>query len=347
MRVLLCGYFGPGNYGDEVIRDIATHMLQQQGHTVSYTKLPIEWPANILGLYAKWRWGQQQWASVRDYDALVFPGGSVFQDETSERSLIFYTKMIDQAVRNNIRIILVGQGLGPIRKESWKIKVAKCLNQADYLSFRDSSAYDFAKQIGVESRKLHEGADTGWIKAYNSSTQSLYSQEGDKVHIVYAPRRVLNDREINFWYKHLPKNCLISLASFYPLQDATGCQRLAQLFGNQGFSAEVVSDPTTIIDAIQHCNAVIAERYHAVQLAAISNKPAYAICYDPKVEAIAKQLGYRTGKREVPWNIPNDLTDFINGIFTPRKLLPPDQSVLEKRISVALHMWEQAFKVLS
>lgn len=344
MRVLLCGYFGPGNYGDEVIREIATNLLQQKGHKVNYTKLPTEWPANLLGLYAKWRWGQQQWASVRDYDALIFPGGSVFQDETSERSLIFYTKMIDQALRYNLKIILVGQGLGPIRKERWRTRVARCLNQADFVAFRDPSAFEFARKIGVTN--LYEGADTGWIKAYNVIEKSLYAQENNKIHIVYAPRKVLSDREINFWFKHLPKDCLITLASFYPLQDTTGCQRLAQLFGTQGYSAEVVTDPNIIIDAMQHCTAVIAERYHAVQLAAVCNKPAYAICYDPKVEAIAQQLGYRTGKREIPWNIPNDLIEFINAIFTPGKLTPPDQEVLQKQIDVAQKMWDHVFKTL-
>lgn len=347
MRVLLCGYFGPGNYGDEIIREIATNFLQQHGHTVDHTQLPLEWPSSILGLYAKWRWGQQQWSNVRNYDALVFPGGSVFQDETSERSLIFYTKMINQAVKYNLKVILVGQGLGPIRKERWQHQVAKCLSQADYLSFRDSNAYEFGKKIGIDIRKLHEGADTGWIKAYNFTEKSLYDKEGDRIHIVYAPRKILNDREINFWFKHLPKDCLITLAAFYPLQDSTGCHRLAQLFANQGYTAEVVSDPNSIIDAMQHCNAVIAERYHAVQLAAISSKPAYAISYDPKVTSIAQQLGFKTGVREIPWNIPNDLTCFIDAIFTPRRLTPPDQEVLKKRVSVALHMWEQALKHLT
>ena len=115
-RVVLSGYFGFKNFGDEAILSLLVNKLQSDKHRITvishdpnYTKSIYKHIrsvytfdfTNIIGAISK-------------SDVLISGGGSLLQDVTSIKSLIYYLLVIFIALFLKKTVIIFAQGIGPI-----------------------------------------------------------------------------------------------------------------------------------------------------------------------------------------------------------------------------------------
>src|SRR5690349_10993160 len=107
MRLLLAGYFGCGNLGDASVLLGLVKCLEGKGYEVKVLSTNGEGLMRNFGLVGVHR---KDFASVgmaiRETNALVFPGGSVFQDVTSTRSVAYYAKLVTDAKKANKKVVL-------------------------------------------------------------------------------------------------------------------------------------------------------------------------------------------------------------------------------------------------
>jgi hypothetical protein len=154
MNLLLCGYYGYRNWGDEAALVVLVERLRQmQGaHLVALSGYP-PFTQRLTGIEAVPR---TDWRRVRraiqQSDALILGGGSLLQDATSLRSLLYYLLLIHWGLRAHGRVWLVGQGMGPFRRRMSRLLVRQVLRRVPFISVRDEGSATLLKHIGVCAR---------------------------------------------------------------------------------------------------------------------------------------------------------------------------------------------------
>lgn len=118
-RVLLCGYFGYGNMGDEAALRALVGYLTAGGISVTVAAHPSGDPAEYeaLGAVVCDRLSPYSMHRAMDgCDAVVFAGGNHFENESSRRSLLYYSAIAGAAQMRGIPTMMIASGLGQMRR---------------------------------------------------------------------------------------------------------------------------------------------------------------------------------------------------------------------------------------
>ena len=90
MKILICGYIGGGNCGDEAICDRLTAILQKGGNEVILLSLTPEQTSLFHHSPALPRYSLAIVSSIRSSDLVILGGGTLLQEESSRRSALYY-----------------------------------------------------------------------------------------------------------------------------------------------------------------------------------------------------------------------------------------------------------------
>ena len=118
MKFVLAGYFGFGNFGDEAILKYAIDILhyyykEAQISIISQNPDAIKKEYGLSGIY---RFSFKEIISeIKSCDYLIFPGGSILQDVTSIKSILYYLSLIWLGIFFKKKVIMISQGIGPIK----------------------------------------------------------------------------------------------------------------------------------------------------------------------------------------------------------------------------------------
>ncbi|MFH1957748.1 MAG: polysaccharide pyruvyl transferase family protein [bacterium] len=134
VKIFAAGYFGYGNFGDELILKIFKKRIPPE-FTVSYVRKMARRPV-------------QTFLCVLRADCLVFPGGSVFQDETSLGSALFYCCLVLTALIFKKKFFLLDQGF-EIKNPFLKYLLRGILKNASMISARDEASFRALKKLGL------------------------------------------------------------------------------------------------------------------------------------------------------------------------------------------------------
>jgi len=153
-RVLLLGYFGAGNFGDDALLTgwLAHHesWLREKEYLVDISVhgecLPTGGFIESNGLNelvgTKITRDELLSVDVSSYRALVVPGGSLLQDESSLKSLLYYLWVIRRFILAKVPVYLLNQGIGPLHTWLARFLTPRYLQNTRMLSFRDRDSYE-------------------------------------------------------------------------------------------------------------------------------------------------------------------------------------------------------------
>jgi polysaccharide pyruvyl transferase CsaB len=292
-QVLLCGYYGEHNLGDDALLEV---LLQQ---------LPGYWRPLVTahdGAQLQARFGVETvarrslpavLAALARSRALVLGGGSLLQDSTSFTSLLYYGALITAARLQGKPVVFWGQGLGPLRRRRARLLVRALLPMASAIRWRDPASAALAAQLG---RQDPTAADPVW-----ASEPQPWRGGGGPVVVCFRPTHQLQGQQ---WHPYL--DALERLARsadrevlwvpFHSHQD----QGLLGQLRDQGLLPAGLAARSREVQPLLPREAkaifataglVVAMRLHGLILAAVSGAPCAALSYDPKVEAAAAALG--------------------------------------------------------
>jgi polysaccharide pyruvyl transferase CsaB len=292
-RVLLCGYYGEHNLGDDALLQVALAQLPA-GVIPTLTAYDERQVRERFGVSTVPRRSLRRvLAALKGVDALVLGGGSLLQDATSFRSLLYYGALITAAKLQGKQVLLWGQGLGPLRRRRSRLLVRALLPFATAISWRDQASASLAAKWGVVGLVA---PDPVWALA----PQQWRGKHGPLV-VCFRPTHHLDARS---WMPYL--EALSSLAveenrqviwlAFHGEQDRG---LLAQLRSDGLLSPElerrsrevVPAHPREAMAVFASAGLVLAMRLHGLILAALSGSPTAALSYDPKVGAAARSIG--------------------------------------------------------
>ena len=289
--VLVSGYYGYKNTGDDSLLKAIVQSLKEQKPNVSVTVLSKK-PAETEEQYGV--------RSIQRYNIfkiiplmkktrlLISGGGSLLQDVTSTQSYKYYSFIIKMAMRYGAKVMVYANGIGPLNSEKNRLDCKKLLDKVDKITLRDEQSLQELKSMGIEN-EIIVSADPAF-----SLNPSYAGEKGKNSYFVVSVRK----------WKRLPDDFSDKLSKvcnnikekynvypvFIPMQswmDKEISNEIAQKCG--GTVSEPFKEVETLIGLINNSEFVLGMRLHTLIYALSVNVPVVALSYDPKVDAIVKK----------------------------------------------------------
>ena len=291
--VLLCGYYGEHNLGDDALLESLLSQLPA-GVTPLVTAFDQRAVEQRHGVATVQRRSLRAVLAAQGRcRALVLGGGSLLQDSTSFRSLLYYGALILAARLQRQSVLLWAQGLGPLRRRQSRWLARLLLPMATAISWRDAGSARLARKLGCVAP---HGADAVW-----ALPPLPWLGRGGPIVVCWRPTALLDhggwalllealaaladthDREVLWLPFHGSQDRDLWLQLHQQgLIPATLQRRSRQLRADQ---------PSEAMAVFRSAGLVVAMRLHALILAALSGSPVAALSYDPKVQACALEFG--------------------------------------------------------
>ncbi len=233
---------------------------------------------------------------IKSCDALVFPGGSVFQDVTSVKSVIYYARLVTMAKKAGKKVFLVGQGVGPLKTFFGRKYAVGAFNDADGIAVRDMASLETLKELGVK-KTIRATADCSFLMPSAPEEEDTADFSiGSMKAVGLAPRMVGKKIDVVGLFAEF---CRLlyqsgSMPVIIPMdrkEDGELALEISKRQGGRIPDLRKIMTPMQLQQRLRRMDAVVAMRLHAGILAATAGVPPLMLAYDPKVTAFSKQLG--------------------------------------------------------
>ena len=305
-RVVLSGYYGFNNAGDEAILYAIIHTLRKIEPGMEITVLSHD-PAKTAKQYnvravRRWKPGEVAKA-LRACDLLISGGGSLLQDVTSKLSPLYYLGVMLMAKLLGKTVMVYAQGIGPLKTKINRALASFVLNRVDAITVRDQRSKEDLLAMGVE-RAVEVTADP--VLGLSPETISLErgreilerhglcKKEGEKLLGVY-----IRSWKNNAYLPELVKACdrlaeegwkIVFVPMQFPGDIAVSRQAAKQMKHEAAVLKEMYS-PEEILSIMKNMDLVIGMRLHALIKGAVAGAPVVGLSYDPKVDRFLEQIG--------------------------------------------------------
>ena len=301
MRVLLSGYYGFGNLGDEALLAVIVDRTRRRFPSARFEVLSAtpQTTAARFGVEAVSRW---DWRAVRAAiaraDVVLSGGGGLLQNATSLRSLLYYAGILREAIRTRRKTMVFAQSVGPL--DFWgRLVVAQFCKGLDRATVRDERSRRLLQRL-VPRTAVEQTADPVFLYDLPSERTDL-SEEGlgpeSGPYAVISVRKSPGARE----WAAIAARAVDSLArrhgiraAFLPLGGASDAAVSTDVIraceSNPVLLPECTLEKAAAI--LSGARVVMGMRLHALILAARYGVPFLALAYDPKVSALCEDLAY-------------------------------------------------------
>ena len=151
-KVFICGYYGELNLGDDLLLDTLLKSIPVQAITFitcNHSDYIKEIRENIQVI--KRRSLFDIITSAVKSDVIILGGGSLLQDKTSMRSLLYYLFIVYIGYLCKIPVILWAQGFGPFRTIIGSWLTQHCLKSVDIITCRAVFKVSFKSRDNANS----------------------------------------------------------------------------------------------------------------------------------------------------------------------------------------------------
>ena len=291
-KVCISGYYGFDNFGDETILKLLIENLKKNKNITEVTVFSVNPFKTSKNLNVKSVYTFNPFSvlvSVLNSDCLISGGGSLLQDVTSLKSLIYYLAVIFSAWLFGKKIIIFAQGIGPVNNTLLKKFTVFLLKHAVYISVRDENSLKLLADNNIKNARLC--FDPVWnITAEKSSIEG-------KIGIQLREYPILTENFINILAANINKyysNKEIYILSLQNNIDLSACNKLkSALFAvNNKLKIQIIENTSNekVIKDICSLEALISMRYHACLTAIKAGIKVLPVNYDIKVETLAKEF---------------------------------------------------------
>ena len=322
-RLLICGYYGFGNTGDEAILTVLLAGLRRRFPDLDITvaagdRESVEAEHGTRSVF--WQDIPGLVAAAETADVMVLGGGGLFQDYWGchpERILTPRHGNIDYwagfallAGLLNNPLAIYGVGVGPLTGEVARRYTRLVFEQAGSATVRSTGSLDLLAEIGLDPDRVRVAADPVWLLEPSppESVEDLLVTEsipvGGKLRIGVSVRPWGNDAS----WRNATAAALDRVVEehdadvvFLPLHtsphahenDAAVATGIASRMQHLSRTAILRGDytPGEKLALVGSCDLVVGMRLHSVIFSARMGVPVVALSYDPKVDQAMADLG--------------------------------------------------------
>ncbi len=306
--VVLCGYYGFGNTGDDALLHAAIRRAVTRFPDCTLSALTRRGKKDIpfFGIRCVRRW--HPLAVRRELchaERLIFGGGTLLQDRTSFRSLLYYATLLLYAKRKGLTIELWGNGLIPPETAWGERLIPACLGRCDRIGLRDGASLAWALSQGIRTSepKIFFEPDLALSTPTASAERIDFlcrrfgllpppNGKAPRGFGIVALRGGMGPGYLKImvaWLTTLhAEQMRLLFVPMCPTEDERICRRLATLFGA---TVAVHLSPSDLVGLASRARIVCGTRLHALIFAAASETPFVGFGNDPKIEAFCREHG--------------------------------------------------------
>ncbi len=295
-RVVISGYYGYNNLGDEaILKGIISAFKQIKIKTPEIVVLSSspQFTAETYNVKAiKCTNLYQIINNIKKSDLFISGGGSLIQDITGWKSIPYYLGLILLAQLMNKKTVIYAQGIGPVNNNYYKKLISWTLNRCQLVSVRDRRSFDLLIKMGVNEKKIKETVDP----VFSIDIEQIKKR---KIEINKNKTKPVLGVSIRPWGKnnYLEKlaqmiNYIIKFAStevlilpLYYSQDYQISKKLETLIDTECKIISEQNNPLDMIKIFSQVDFLIGVRLHSLIFAALNRTPFVGISYDPKTDS--------------------------------------------------------------
>jgi len=284
--LVLYGYYGFGNWGDELSLLATLRVLEDVGRELS---LPFAYrvivgdPSLVPPLPGEVTLVERRrpaWmlSTLLKSRGVVVGGGSLLQDATSFRSLLYYTTFLSLAQRVGKPVVFFGCGLGPFQRKLSVKLVRKLLRRVRLFLARDEVTLAFLEEHHLCPASL--GADPVFLLEQEKAGASS-PRLG-----IFLRREALGRKEVlcEGLRKLQREGWDLEFVAFHRGEDREVAESFAEHLHAPVY---VFSGVSEVLSYFSELSGVVSMRFHPLVLATQSGIPWWAFDLDPKIVAFS------------------------------------------------------------
>lgn len=286
-KYVISGYIGFDNFGDEAIASVLTsHLKNLQAEKITVlssnpAKTAVQYGVNSAN-YLKFM------QPIFESDVLISGGGSLLQDITSLKSLIYYLAVIVTALVFGKKVIIFAQGFTPFRTQFGKFFTHFILKYCDKIYVRDSKSQEILSNMNIESEVISDPV---------FGIEIPHDMEHKGIGVQLRGFHTLTDKflqnlaqEISVRFPHQ----IIQLISLQDSIDLPVLEKFTGMLKTYGITSEIYRNLSTeaCIQKLSTLEYLIGMRFHSTLVAAKAGVKVLGINYDIKVLNLATNVGF-------------------------------------------------------
>lgn len=300
------GYYGFKNSGDDTLLYAMINSLRETNPDIKINVFSFS-PKETVKFYgvdsvSRYNiWGTHK--AIKNSELFILGGGSIIQDVTSTKSLLYYLWMVCRAIRHKVPVMLYANGIGPVNKPNNRRLVKAVLNKANLITLRDENSLKELKNMGINKPEIIVTADPVFaVDASNDEeAERLLKESGvgeDEKIAVFSVRN----------WKSLPDDfdqTFADLADYiyekygltplfvplhYPFDASASRKIISKMKSHAHFIGGRLDIPTTL-SIVKKSSLTVSIRLHMLIYSACQGIPSIGISYDPKVTGFQELIG--------------------------------------------------------
>jgi polysaccharide pyruvyl transferase CsaB len=299
--VVISGYYGFDNLGDELILQVLVSQLKQHSvHIIVLSQNPEATSRQYNVRSVKRSSVVEVLRALSKANLLISGGGGLFQDVTSMKSPLYYGAIIHLARFLRVPVCFWAQGVGPLSGKLSQLVFRSSLLCCKAITVRDAASAMLVQSITGKTPRVT--ADPVWLLDWPAAEHATgtNAQVPFKIGIslrswpALTPERLqqlaclLTDisssrqlgQAVEFW-----------LLPFQKEEDEGLLGQLATQLEDLNPDVLIQRVPSAhLMEKIPQCHALIGMRFHSLVLALLLDIPMFGLSYDPKVDTLLSQF---------------------------------------------------------
>jgi polysaccharide pyruvyl transferase CsaB len=311
LKIVISGFYGLGNTGDEAILESIVDNLRDglDSPEITVFSLSPEQTAtthNVKSVYRGWKKDfKGKVKALKDADLLISGGGGLLQDTYPTKFLFgplpYYLLIVFLAKLCGTKVMFFSQGIGPVNSTWGKILMRVFANMADFITVRDQFSKDLLKKLGVTRPESVVTSDIVFAfkqKDDDSCLKSLPLTGNEKIVSV----------SVRPWFSHTEHYSQLAESLdrlienenitpvFVPMEghhDVRASNLVLEKMKHKDKCHLLGPDftPNQYLNFINSSQLTIGLRLHSLIFSALSGVPHIGLSYDKKVESLLKRSG--------------------------------------------------------
>ena len=325
--IVLSGYYGFDNSGDDALLKAVIDSVRKEDPEVKFlvlSKKPQQTSQehgvhsiNRHDFFAIWR-------NLKRSRVFIYGGGSLIQDITSTKSLMYYTYLLKFAKLFGLKLMVYGNGIGPITQTANQMRAKKALGLCDYISLREPMSLLELKELGVSVENTVLSVDPALSIVPQMDVTAILKEEGIQPDQRYFAVSCRN------WKYNEPQfvkkisgvidaaHKKYGIIPLYVPMHLNDCVIIKEIMAESqvgGLMLGKIYEVETLMGIIAKTQFVMSMRLHTLVYAVSVGVPIIGLTYDPKVRFFVEYAGQNSHVDTSDLSVA-DLSHMIDHIMT-------------------------------
>ncbi len=247
-------------------------------------------------------------------DLLVVSGMGLINDAFSDSAVALLDEL-EAAIMRGVRVVAMGQGIGPITDPALRARAARVLPKLTFIALRERHAGpQLLRSLGVPSDKIAITGDDAIELAYALRPSSLGEMIG--INLRFASYSAMGEEMIAGLRQPLRSAAEALQSSLTPVpislsNETSDSHPIGELLEDRSITSKLTEvKPQDVIHVIGTCRVVVTASYHAGVFALAQGIPVVALVhsayYEQKFRGLEEQFGCGCSIVDLRKPLPSD-----------------------------------------